>query len=130
MKINIHKVQCVLPEQYTEADLKDLDIIITEKRGRLLTLTIRGSEDLINAAIKQLDPIFYEMVPLTLEEIFISETEVKGYDIKKLIPVSYTHLRKYAIGTTSDYDIFLMNTFFEMHLHQASPPSSSFLGFL
>ena len=85
MKINIHKVQCVLPEQYTEADLKDLDIIITEKRGSLLTLTIRGSEDSINAAIKQLDPIFYEMVPLTLEEIFISETEVKGYDIKKLI---------------------------------------------
>lgn len=30
-------------------------------------------------------PVFFEMLPLTLEEIFISETEVAGYDIKKLI---------------------------------------------
>ena len=30
-------------------------------------------------------PIFMELLPLSLEEIFISETEVAGYDIKKLI---------------------------------------------
>ncbi len=30
-------------------------------------------------------PVFSEILPLTLEEIFISETEVVGYDIKKLI---------------------------------------------
>lgn len=30
-------------------------------------------------------PIFFEMLPLSLEEIFISETEVAGYDIKKLV---------------------------------------------
>ena len=28
------------------------------------------------------DPLFIEVLPLTLEEIFISETEVAGYDIK------------------------------------------------
>ena len=85
MKINIHKIQCVLPSGMSADDIKDLDIIIKEKRGSLLTLTVRGTEEEIDRAIKTLDPIFYEMVPLTLEEIFISETEVKGYDIKKLI---------------------------------------------
>jgi ABC-2 type transport system ATP-binding protein len=30
-------------------------------------------------------PVFYEIIPLTLEEIFIEETEVRGYDVKKLI---------------------------------------------
>jgi ABC-2 type transport system ATP-binding protein len=29
--------------------------------------------------------IFFELLPLTLEEIFISETEVIGYDIKNFI---------------------------------------------
>jgi ABC-2 type transport system ATP-binding protein len=29
--------------------------------------------------------VFFESIPLSLEEIFISETEVAGYDIKKLI---------------------------------------------
>lgn len=85
MKLNIHKVQCVLKPGMTEADIKGLDIILCEKRGSLLTLTIRGSEEDIAAVIGALDPVFFETVPLTLEEIFISETEVKGYDIKKLI---------------------------------------------
>ena len=31
------------------------------------------------------NPLFCEILPLTLEEIFISETEVAGYDIKNLI---------------------------------------------
>ena len=30
-------------------------------------------------------PMFFEMLPLTLEEIFISETEVVGYDVKSLL---------------------------------------------
>ncbi len=85
MKINIHKVQCVLRPENSIRDLDDLNIIINEKRGSLFTLTIRGSEEEIDSSIKRLEPVFYEMVPLTLEEIFISETEVKGYDIKKLI---------------------------------------------
>ena len=85
MKINIHKVQCVLRPENSIRDLDGLDIIISEKRGSLLTLTIRGSESEISSYINALEPVFYEMVPLTLEEIFISETEVKGYDIKKLI---------------------------------------------
>ena len=35
--------------------------------------------------MEQLSPIFYELLPLSLEEIFISETEVKGYDVKTLL---------------------------------------------
>ena len=35
--------------------------------------------------IKKYEPIFFEIIPLTFEEIFIIETEAKGYDIKKLI---------------------------------------------
>ena len=30
-------------------------------------------------------PLYYEILPLSLEEIFIAETEVNGYDAKKLI---------------------------------------------
>ena len=85
MKLNIHKVQCVLKEGLSEADIKGLDILICEKRGSLITLTVRGSEDDIAAAFAGVETVFCETVPLSLEEIFISETEVKGYDIKKLI---------------------------------------------
>ena len=85
MKLNIHKIQCVLLPGTETEDLHGLDIIRTEKRGSLLTLTVRGKRDEVSAVMQTYHPVFFEMIPLSLEEIFISETEVAGYDIKKLI---------------------------------------------
>ncbi|KAB0576468.1 ABC-2 type transport system ATP-binding protein [Fusobacterium naviforme] len=85
MKLNIHRLQCVLKEGLTKEDLKDLDIVLSEQRGSVLTLTVRGTEEEILLKMRGYETIFFELVPLTLEEIFISETEVNGYDIKKLI---------------------------------------------
>lgn len=85
MKLNIHKVQCVLKEGMTEDDLTALNRIKTEKRGKLYTLTVRGSKEEVEELMNSYQTVFYEMIPLSLEEIFISETEVAGYDIKKLI---------------------------------------------
>lgn len=85
MKLNIHKIQCVLQPETGEEQLNGLEIIRTEKRGSLLTLTVRGKREEIAAIMQTYHPVFFEMIPLSLEEIFISETEVAGYDIKKLI---------------------------------------------
>ena len=85
MKMNIHKIQCVLPAGLDRTNLQDLDIMTTEQRGSLLPLTVRGQKEEIQARMQSYHPVFFEMIPLSLEEIFISETEVAGYDIKKLI---------------------------------------------
>ena len=85
MKMNIHKIQCVLPAGLDRTNLQDLDIMTVEQRGSLLTLTVRGQKEEIQARMQSYHPVFFEMIPLSLEEIFISETEVKGYDIKALI---------------------------------------------
>ena len=86
MKLNIHNVQCVFQSAEEEkAALGLLDLVKAEKRGSLNNITVRGSEKEIMEKINTFSPVFAEIVPLTLEEIFISETEVVGYDIKKLI---------------------------------------------
>lgn len=85
MKLNIHKIQCVLLPGTEPEDIKDLDIMKIERRGSLCTLTVRGTREEIKAGIAAYEPVFAEIIPLTLEEIFISETEVAGYDIKKLV---------------------------------------------
>jgi len=85
LKWNLHKIQCVLPEEM-DGGLKDsLDILTMDRRGKILTLTVRGGEEEILAKIGELHPAFMEVLPLSLEEIFISETEVVGYDIKNII---------------------------------------------
>ena len=86
MKINIHKVQCAFKaDSRIEEVLKQIDVVKKEVRGSLYTITARGSSDEIRNQIQTANPIFMEVLPLSLEEIFISETEVAGYDIKKLI---------------------------------------------
>ena len=85
MKLNIHKLQCVLRPGMTAEDLTGLTIMKKEERGSLLTLTVRGKREEVEAALAASQPIFAELIPLSLEEIFISETEVVGYDIKNLV---------------------------------------------
>ena len=45
----------------------------------------RGERAELMAKINKMNPTFCELLPLTLEEIFINETEVAGYDVKKLL---------------------------------------------
>ncbi len=86
MKLGIHKLQCVLrTAQYEEELLSELTVLQHEKRGTLLTVVARGEREEITAKVQEKEPLFFELLPLTLEEIFISETEVAGYDIKNLI---------------------------------------------
>ncbi|RKM62713.1 MULTISPECIES: ABC transporter ATP-binding protein [unclassified Butyrivibrio] len=86
MKVGMQKVQCVFESEDNERNaLEGLDVMLHEKRGRLHTLTIRGEREEIENAFKRGNPIFFEILALTLEEIFISETEVVGYDIRKFI---------------------------------------------
>ncbi|HHV13297.1 MAG TPA: ABC transporter ATP-binding protein [Clostridiales bacterium] len=86
MKLNIHKVQCVFG---AEADVgrifQGMEVLKTETRGSLYTITVRGTAEEVEKRMEKAAPVFSEVIPLSLEEIFVSETEVVGYDIKKLI---------------------------------------------
>lgn len=86
MKLNIHKIQCVFHNEDEAKKIFDnLDILKQNQRGSLYTITARGNREEITRLFDKVEPVFSEILPLTLEEIFISETEVVGYDIKKLI---------------------------------------------
>lgn len=86
MKCNIFKLQCVFGDSIMEYEtVSRLDVLKHERRGSLVTLTVRGEQEEIMDKIQSANPVFYEILPLSLEEIFISETEVVGYDVKKLI---------------------------------------------
>ena len=86
MKLNLQKVQVVFAsEEDREAATADLNILLSEQRGRLWTYTIRGERSEVESHFRHVSPVFFEVLKLSLEEIFISETEVVGYDIRKFI---------------------------------------------
>ena len=79
MQGSVTKVQMVgIPPQ-------ELEILHESTSGRLHTLIVRGGMEEVKAMVSKSDPIYFDLLPLSLEEIFISETEVNGYDIKSLI---------------------------------------------
>ena len=81
LKLKIYKLQCIFTSPVSENFFDGLDIVSQNNRSSLYTLTIRGELHEIKDKIESLNPTFYEIIPLTLEEIFITETEAKGYDI-------------------------------------------------
>ena len=86
MKQQIHKVQCVIRDPEKEkALLSKLEVLTSCHQGALLVFTARGVREEINASVHEAEPVYSEIVPLSLEEIFISETEVAGYEIKHII---------------------------------------------
>ena len=85
MKFHIHRIQCVLKDQKQEQELKrELDILKMEHQGSLILITARGTRTEIMTRIRGKNPLFCEVLPLSLEEIFISETEVAGYEIQNI----------------------------------------------
>ncbi len=86
MKLGLQKLQCVFAEGVDARQvLAGMKILSEEHRGRLRTYVVRGEREEVEKAFSGIDTVYFEILPLTLEEIFISETEVAGYDIRKYI---------------------------------------------
>ncbi|MDP4110125.1 MAG: ABC transporter ATP-binding protein [Bacillota bacterium] len=85
LKLGIHKLQCVFSEPKTKEDFLELDVLSFEQRGSFYTITAKGERSEVEEKICAMKPVFSELLPLSLEEIFISETEVCGYDVQKLL---------------------------------------------
>lgn len=81
LKGEVHKLQAVFQKTVAEEALRNaLDVMSFERRGKFFTLIVRGDEEKITDALKPFEPVAVEAYPLTLEEVFMYEMEVKGYD--------------------------------------------------
>lgn len=86
LKIDIHKIQFTVEGSRTVDEiLHDLKIVTRKQQGKLATVMVRGSEQGLIARMNEEKPAYYEILPLSLEEIFICETEAVGYDVSKII---------------------------------------------
>lgn len=87
MNLGVYKLQLAFKEIPSQAQLEDLglDVLHYEKRGSILQLVLRNDQDFIESKLSQLEPLILDLLPLTLEELFIYELEVKGYAVQSLI---------------------------------------------
>ena len=79
MQGTTHKLQMVGQPPET------LEILHESASGRLHTYIVRGSAAEIDRAVAAANPVYYDVLPLSLEEIFIYELGGVNYEVKNII---------------------------------------------
>lgn len=59
-------------------------VLSEEKRGRLCTAVVRGGRERTEACLRRVPMVYCEDIPLSLEEIFMTEMEAKGYETDQI----------------------------------------------
>lgn len=80
---NLAKIQVVFSDG---ADAPEsLNVLHESQTGKIKTLIVRGSTEEIEQALNEAQPLFYDIIPLTLEEIFIYELGGADYNVKDIL---------------------------------------------
>ncbi len=85
IKEGIHKLQVVIKPMPDSSVFQVVDVVDCKIRGNLAELIVRGEEQEILEKLETLNPLLIDILDLTLEELFIYEMEVGGYDFSNII---------------------------------------------
>ncbi|CAI6081685.1 ABC transporter ATP-binding protein YtrB [Paenibacillus sp. JJ-100] len=86
LKADTHKIQVAFRHPDHAAVLKEqVHILHEEKRGSVSLYIVKGQREQVTEQFRLHDPYLLDVLPLTLEEIFIYEMEGAGYDIQPII---------------------------------------------
>ncbi len=81
---NVSKVQVAFKEEIPEISEK-FPVLNHTETGKVHTFIIRGNQEEISSYIESHHPILMDLVPLTLEEIFIYELGGENYEVKDIL---------------------------------------------
>lgn len=85
LKSDVHKIQVAFKGEVPSAFLQGVDVLYKEERGSVRMYIVRGREENISGHVLENKPVLFDILPLTLEEIFIYEMRDVGYAIENVI---------------------------------------------
>lgn len=83
LKFGLCKIQAVFQKPVDWAQ-SSLNLLQVQQKGSMVTLLVRGDAETAMRTVQGFGPVFAEVLPLTLEEIFIGEMEAVGYDYNNI----------------------------------------------
>jgi ABC-2 type transport system ATP-binding protein len=85
LKSNIYKLQVAFKDKFPKEVFKGVEILKKEKRGNVFILILKGNKEETIKNIKKYHPLIFDVLSLTLEEIFIYEMGGVGYEIEEIV---------------------------------------------
>lgn len=85
LKTSLFKIQVAFAEDYNRSKFDGLEILSFTKQGSVSSLIVRGDRDATAGIITAMQPILFEMLPLSLEEVFVFEMDALGYEFSEVL---------------------------------------------
>lgn len=85
LKTSLFKVQIAFNIEFDKERFAGIDILNYSKKGSVANLIIRGSREKTVETLKSMNPVILDILPLTLEEVFIYEMDALGYTFKDIM---------------------------------------------
>lgn len=79
LKTTLFKVQIAFDHDYDHTLFSGFDVLNFTKHGSVSNLIVRGDRDKVVQDLRTKNPILMEVLPLSLEEVFLYEMESLGY---------------------------------------------------
>ena len=85
LKTTLFELQVGFNKPFSREMFSALDILSYSARGSVATFIVRGDREKTVELIRAHSPVLLDVLPLTLEEVFIYEMEALGYCFKDMI---------------------------------------------
>ncbi len=85
LKTSLFKVQIALKGTYDATLFEGIPMLDYSQKGSVANFIARGDREEMKEKLSRLDPLVLEILPLSLEEVFVHEMEALGYAFKDTI---------------------------------------------
>ncbi len=85
LKTSLFKVQIAFGEEYDRSRFEGIDALSYEKQGSVATMIVRGDRAETEAKLRAMGPVLFEILPLSLEEVFVYEMGQRGYEFSEVL---------------------------------------------
>lgn len=85
LKTSLFKVQVAFAEPYDKSRFTNIDMLNYTQRGSVANIIIKGDRDATKALFDAMNPVLFEILPLSLEEVFVYEMEALGYSFDEVL---------------------------------------------
>lgn len=79
LKTSLFKVQTAFAFEYDAQLFADIEMVQFSKKGSVASFIARGDRERVAASVRAKNPTLLEILPLSLEEVFVHEMEALGY---------------------------------------------------
>lgn len=85
LKTSLFKIQIGFSEPFSKEKFQGIDILEYSQQTSVATFIVRGEREAVKEKLSAMSPLLLDVLPLSLEEVFVHEMEALGYAFKDIL---------------------------------------------